>query len=48
MGPHAGKNINMASKYAFDKDGLAGDLEVHTTERASVASASTWRFGTLI
>lgn len=43
----------------FDKDGLAGDLEVHTTERAgdlevhtieraSVASASTWRAGTLI
>lgn len=40
MGPHTGKNINMANKYAFDKDGLAGDLEVHTIERASVAYAS--------
>lgn len=45
MGPHTGKNINMANKYAFDKDGLASNLEVHTTERASVAYASNGGLG---
>lgn len=40
MDPHAGKNINVPSKHAFDKEGLTGGLKVHPTERGSDAYTS--------